>query len=221
MPCGPLTVIPCLIAASLCKTSLSPTQIWGKDYQLSLATPVTRYQFTSSVQSLIRNQIAMKRRQSVVDILLPIKSQLQLFVWSESHLSRCLNASSAAHPHTHMHEQTRACARTHAHTHTRTHTLSHIPQFIGPDLLVGKVCEWRVRGKCQTQREGRMHPLLCFEWTSPPHRSQGAPSLLLHPSVSLPLPLFLSVSHLISCFALVSLSAFMFYSIPLSVSIHP
>lgn len=121
MPCGPLTVIPCLIAASLCKTSLSPTQIWGKDYQLSLATPVTRYQFTSSVQSLIRNQIAMKRRQSVVDILLPIKSQLQLFVWSESHLSRCLNASSAAHPHTHMHEQTRACARTHAHTHTRTH----------------------------------------------------------------------------------------------------
>lgn len=120
MPCGPITVIPCLIAASLCKTSLSPTQIWGKDYQLSLATPVTRYQFTSSVQSLIRNQIAMKRRQSVVDILLPIKSQLQLFVWSESHLSRCLNASSAAHPHTHMHEQTRACARTHARTHAHT-----------------------------------------------------------------------------------------------------
>lgn len=66
-----------------------------------------------------------------------------------------------------------------------------------------------------------MHPLLCFEWTSPHHQSQGAPSLLLHPSVSLPLPLFLSVSHLISCFALVSLSAFMFYSLPLSVSIHP
>lgn len=137
MPCGSLTVIPCLIAASLCKTSLSPTQIWGKDYQLSLATPVTRYQFTSSVQSLIPNQIAMRHRQSVVDSLLPIKSQL--FVWSESHLSRCLNASSAAHPPARTH--VRMHARTHKttnkqpmHTHTvYTHAL-YITALIPPTL---------------------------------------------------------------------------------------
>lgn len=69
-----------------------------KDYQLSLTTPVAEYLLTSSLCSLILNQIAKRRSKSRVDILLPIKPPLQLFVWSESHLSRCLNASSSDAP---------------------------------------------------------------------------------------------------------------------------
>lgn len=69
----------------------------------AISTPVTRYLFTSSLQSLIRNQIAMRRRQSGVDILLPIKPLLQLFVWSESHLFQMPECQLFCHPPTHAH----------------------------------------------------------------------------------------------------------------------
>lgn len=69
----------------------------------AISTPVTRYLFTSSLQSLIRNQIAMRRRQSGVDILLPIKPPLQLFVWSESHLFQMPECQLFCHPPTHAH----------------------------------------------------------------------------------------------------------------------
>lgn len=60
-------------------------------------------------------------RQSRVDILLPINPQPLLFVWSQSHLSRCLDVSSSAN-HTHM--QT---AYTHTHTHRWIiHNCTHI-----------------------------------------------------------------------------------------------
>lgn len=79
--------------------------------------------------------------------------------------------------HTHMCTHTHVCSRahlqptnehTHVHRHLNTpycrlemfctaHTQpsTHIPKFIGIDLLVCKVCDWGVRGKCQTDGERR------------------------------------------------------------------
>lgn len=68
-----------LIACSSSRNSLSHAQIGRRDYQHSLDTPVTSDPFSSSTTSLIRNQIAMRRRQRGVDILLPIKPLLRRF----------------------------------------------------------------------------------------------------------------------------------------------
>lgn len=91
-----------LIACSSSRNSLSHVQIGGRDYQHSLDTPVTSYLFSFSTASLICNQIAMRRRQRGVDILLPIKPlHLDGLEWkSPFQMPEC---RLFCHPPTHTH----------------------------------------------------------------------------------------------------------------------
>lgn len=92
---------------------------------------------------------------------------------------------------------------------THTHSLIY-----WSDLLVQTVCNWRV--KYQAQRNGRMHPLLCFAWTSRTTGPQGPLQCSSTP------PPFISVSHLISLFCtclFLSAFTFCFYTRVLHVSL--
>lgn len=110
--------------------------------------------------------------------------------------------------HTYLRAQS---ANSTLHDMEAANRLSHKHIHIFPNLLVR--ISWCARcvteeleaNARQGERDGRMHPLLCFEWTGPHRRPLGAPSSLHHLSVS-HAPLCLSLfSHLIRCLALVPL----------------
>lgn len=100
--CDSLWATTWLITYSSSRKPLSHTRIGGRDYQHSLATPVTSYLFSSSTPSLICNQIAMRRRQRGVDILMPIKPLLRRFgvkvTFPDAWMPTLLK-----HTHTHTH----------------------------------------------------------------------------------------------------------------------
>lgn len=90
-----------------------------------------------------------------------------------SHLSAC----------TERKQHTARCGSSrpsHKHIHIFPHLLVQI------SWCARCVTEESEANARQGERDGRMHPLLCFEWTGPHRRPLGAPSLLHHLSVSLP-----------------------------------